>query len=144
MAAFVPQATGDEARRRPVSAAARDEDRDAAAARARRERDLPEHDEQGRPYSAQERARLAQLWFDPRRGFAPEARIAIAAWRAFGLDLGRDRSGACDFRDASGEVWNIIADDDATRRERAIAASPAINLILCNTDGTMALHARSS
>jgi len=144
MAAVLPQAVDDEAHPHSARKAGREKRPGDALARARRERDLPEHDERGRLYSAEERSKLAQLWFDPRRGFAPEARIAIAAWRAFGLDLGRDRSGRHDFRDAAGEPWDIIADKDVERRERAIAASPAANLILCDGNGTLTLRVRES
>ncbi len=144
MAALLPQAVDDEAHPQSARRAGRGKRDEEASARARRERDLPEHDEGGRPYTLEERSKLARLWFDPRSGFAPEARLAIAAWRAFGLDLGRDRSGSHDFRDAAGEPWDIIADSDAARRERAIAASADANLILCDGNGTMTLRMRDS
>lgn len=144
MAGLLPQAVNDEPQPHSVRKADRGRRDEEAPARVRRERDLPEHDEGGRPYTAEERSKLTRLWFDPRRGFAPEARIAIAAWRAFGLDLGRDRSGRHDFCDAAGEPWDIIADNDAARCERAIAASASANLILCDGNGTMTLRMRGS
>jgi hypothetical protein len=98
--------------------------------RDRLDEQLPDTDPDGRPYTAAERVRLARLILDPRRGTAPEAHVAIAAWRAFGLDLYCDPSGVADFVDADGEPWDIVFDADPARRAALLAARPDVNAIV--------------
>lgn len=71
------------------------------------ERDLalPDRDRRGRLYDPYQRRRLASLAMDPRFGYAPEGRIALAGEGEHGLQLSRTYDPHADFADASGGRW---------------------------------------
>jgi hypothetical protein len=81
---------------------------------------VPERDARGRLYDAAQRARLAALGVDPRRGFAPEARAALAVEDALGLRFGRAPDPRHDFIDEDGAAWDVVAPAGVPGLERTV------------------------
>ncbi len=73
---------------------------------------VPERDAHGRRYDAAQRARLAELGLDPRRGFAREATAALAAEELLEVRFARAPDPRDDFIDQDGAPWNVVVPGD--------------------------------
>lgn len=81
---------------------------------------VPERDTRGRRYDTAQRARLAELGLDPRRGFAPEATAALAAEELLDMRFGRAADPRHDFLDQSGALWDVVVPADLPGLEKTL------------------------